>query len=346
MLLAKLALEEGGNTPNIILLDVQTDQKDQVAAELDRLISSTPIVTMRVHSIKGKTVSEIRNDTNSKVGRWMLNHEFRATYRSKMIESESLKDGVWVEKQEYDSKEPISISISESVERDGVVQVGDLIEFNVQGVLMKTKVANIRKVDWGRMQLNFSLVFPEGVLESAPQFHVLSTNTTDDSSSAALQSKLIKKFPNISIIDFRQVLSLIESILTKISWVINFMAIFSIFTGIIVLIGAVRTSKYQRIKESVLLRTIGATGNQILKINAYEYLFLGVTGSLSGVLISLVASQILAWQIFDLAFSPSWFPFVVLFPGISLLVVVIGLFNSSSVLKSPPLQVLRKEVIS
>ena len=171
----------------------------------------------------------------------------------------------------------------------------------------------------------------------------MSTHAPDEKTSAKLQSELIQKYPNISIIDFRQVLVLIEKILNKISWVINFMAIFSIFTGIIVLIGAVRTSKFQRIKENVLLRTLGATSKQILKITSLEYLYLGALGSLSGIVLSLVSAQVLAYFIFDLAFIPSGFPFFVLFPGITLLVLAIGLLNSRSVLNSPPLQVLRKE---
>ena len=136
---------------------------------------------------------------------------------------------------------------------------------------------------------------------------------------------------------------LIDNILTKISWVINFMAFFSIFTGIIVLFGAVRTSKYQRIKENVLLRTIGAKSNQILKITFLEYLYLGILGSLSGIFLSLISSQLLGWYIFELTFLPSLVPILILFPSITLLVLLIGLGNSRSVLKSPPLQVLRKE---
>lgn len=343
MLLAKLSFQSSENTPNIILMDVQNDQKDAVAKTLGNVIDNIPIVTMRVHSIKGKTANDIRKDSTSRVNEWMLNHEFRVTYRDSLIASESLVKGNWVASEQYDPNKPVSISIAESIERDAVLQVGDTMVFNVQGVLMTTKVANIRKVDWGRMQLNFSIVFPTGILETAPQFNVLSTHAEDEKASAKLQSDLIKQFPNISIIDFRQILVLIEGVLNKISWVINFMAIFSIFTGIIVLIGAVRTSKFQRIRENVLLRTLGGTSNQILKITALEYIYLGVLGSLSGILLSLVSAQTLAYFIFDLAFVPSMFPFLVLFPGISLLVLAIGLLNSRSVLNSPPLQVLRKE---
>src|SRR5680860_38203 len=122
---------------------------------------------------------------------------------------------------------------SDNVARDAEVGVGDRLVFNVQGMLMETEVASIRAVDWGRMQLNFSVVFPTGVLENAPQFRVLTTHTPDESTSAALQRELVKEFPTISILDLRQLLTIVDGILGKISWVINFMAFFSILTGII-----------------------------------------------------------------------------------------------------------------
>ena len=228
--------------------------------------------------------------------------------------------------------------------KNAEVEVGDTLVFNVQGVLMETVVGSLRDVDWGRAQMNFSIVFPLGVLENAPQFYVLTTNAPNEEASADLQRALVGGFPNVSIIDLRQMLTTVQGILDKITWVINFMAFFSILTGIIVLIGSVRTSKYQRIKESVLLRTLGAKSNQILKITALEYLYLGVLGSGIGILLSLVSSLLLAILVFNAPFTPSIIPFVVLLPGISVLVLLIGLGNSRSVLNSPPLEVLRKEV--
>jgi putative ABC transport system permease protein len=199
-------------------------------------------------------------------------------------------------------------------------------------------------VDWGRLQVNFSIVFPKGVLDNAPQFNVLTTYAFSEERSADLQRDLVEKFPNVSIIDLRQVYTIIEDILDKVAWIINFMAFFSIFTGIIVLIGSVRNSKYQRIKESVLLRTLGAKNKQILQISALEYLFLGISGSLIGILFALVGSLLLALFVFKEPFVPSVIPFVVFLPGISFLVLAIGLSNIRTVLKSSPLEVLRREV--
>ena len=344
-LLAKTELESSENTPNIILFDIQTNQKEAVAETITPkglpILDNIPIITMRLQKIKDRSVNDIRLDSTSTIRGWILSHEFRVTYRDSLIASEKLLEGTWG--APMTPNEPIPISLSDNVAKDAQVVLGDTLQFNVQGMLMETVVGSIRQVDWGRPQLNFSIVFPSGVLEKAPQFHVISTHAPDKGVSASLQQELVQTFPNVSVLDLRQVLALVEGILDKISWVISFMAFFSIITGIIVLIGSVRNSKYQRIRESVLLRTLGAKSGQILKITALEYLYLGILGSGVGILLSLVGSQLLAYFVFDTAFVPSWVPFLVVLPGITLLVLAIGLSNSRSVLNSPPLQVLRKE---
>lgn len=346
ILLAKTSIENNADNANIILMDVQNAQKEAVINTVTpkdlEVIDNIPIVTMRMHQIKDQLVNDIRKDSTSTMNQWILNHEFRVTYRDELLPSEELIEGTWT--GEIGEGEPVLISISDNIARDADLEIGDKLIFNVQGVLMETTIGSIRKVDWGRMRLNFSVVFPMGVLENAPQFSVLTTYVPNEASSADLQRDLVKKFPNISVLDLRQVYTIIEDILDKISWIINFMAFFSILTGIIVLIGSVRNSKYQRIKESVLLRTLGAKSKQILQITALEYIYLGMLGSLVGILLSLVSSQLLAVFLFKEPFIPSGVPFLVFLPGITLLVLLIGLSNIRSVLKSPPLEVLRKEV--
>lgn len=346
ILLAKTSIGEQSESANLITLDVQKDQLNAIFKTFDtndlKVIDNIPLVTMRMHSIKGQLINDLRQDSTRQIRGWILNHEFRTTYREALIESEELIEGDWV--SDHASKDPIPISISDNLAEDAKVTIGDPIVFNVQGVLMETIVGSIRKVDWGRLQLNFSIVFPTGVLEKAPQFNVLTTYVPNEERSAKLQGELVAKFPNVSIIDLRQVYNIIEDILDKVSWIINFMAFFSILTGIIVLIGSVRNSKYQRIKESVLLRTLGAKNIQILKISALEYLFLGVLGSLVGILLALVSSLLLAVLVFKEPFVPSAIPFLIFLPGISLLVLAIGLSNIQGVLRSSPLEVLRREV--
>lgn len=345
LLLAQASIERKANSANMILLDIQNEQTNQVAAVITNnthpLIDNIPIVTMRIHSIGEKTINQIREDSTSTIRDWVLSHEFRVTYRDSLMASETLQLGTFTPR--VTNTELVPISVSDNFADDTKVTIGDRITFNVQGVLINTVVGSIRGVDWSSMQPNFTVLFPSGVLENAPQFSVITTYVPNEQASAILQQELVNKFPNVSILDLRQILNVVEKLLDKISWIINFMAFFSILTGIIVLIGAVRTSKHQRIKESVLLRTLGAKSNQILKMIALEYTYLGIIGSLTGILLSLVGSQLLALWIFEAPFIPSIIPFVVLFPLITLLVVGIGVANSRSVINNTPLEVLRKE---
>ena len=344
ILLAQGNIETLAGSPNLILLDVQSGQKEAVANTITSnglsILNNIPIVTMNVQSLKGTSVDELRQDATSGINPWIGNEELRVTYRDSLIASEELLEGTWT--SEVADTDLVPISVSDSFAEDANVSIGDRVTFNVQGVLINTVIGSIHQIDWSKMQISFSIVFPEGVLEDAPQFRVITTKVTTEEASANLQQELVNKFPNVTIIDLRQVLEVVEEILDKISWPINFMAFFSIFTGIIVLFGAVRTSKYQRIRENVLLRTLGAKSNQILKIVALEYLYLGVLGTLPGILMSMVSTQLLAFYLFETPFVPSFIPYLVLLPGIVLLVLAIGLGNSLGVLKSPPLEVLRK----
>jgi putative ABC transport system permease protein len=344
MLLQKASIEDNANSANMILMDIQNGQADAVSNTIKAsgmpVIDLIPIVTMRVESLKGRPVEEIRKDTTSQVSRWILNHEFRVTYRDSLINSEQTINGEWPASRRYSS---IPISVSEDFANRSQVTLGDEVTFNVQGRIMQTIVVSIRAVDWSRLQPNFSIVFPSRFLENAPQFKVMTTRTGDDESSAQLQQKLVKAFPNVSILDLKRMLTLLEDILGKISWVINFMAFFSIFVGVAVLMGAIYSSKHQRVKQGALLRTLGAKGSQILSIIAIEYAVLGFLGAFMGVILAVLANFLLAWTLFDMTFAPSLVPFLVIMPFIILLVFLLGIGNSLAIVRNSPLVVLRKE---
>jgi putative ABC transport system permease protein len=199
-------------------------------------------------------------------------------------------------------------------------------------------------VDWNRVQTNFLVVFPKGVLEEAPQFHVILTHVPSTEVSARFQQAVVKAYPNVSIIDLGLILSILDEILDKIGFVIRFMAGFSIITGLVVLIASVLISKYQRMQESVLLRTLGASRKQIFSITALEYFFLGALAAATGIVLALAGSWALAKYTFETSFTPDALPILIVFISICLLTVFIGLINSRAVLNKPPLEVLRREV--
>ncbi len=157
------------------------------------------------------------------------------------------------------------------------------------------------------------------------------------------QQALVTNFPNVSVIDLALILATIDELLGKVSFVIQFMALFSIITGLLVLTSSVIISKYQRIQESVLLRTLGAKKKQILMIAGLEYFFLGSLASLSGIFLALLASWGLALYSFETPFVPNLYPMLFAYLAITSLTVSIGLLNSRVVVNKPPLEILRSE---
>ncbi|MDX5436074.1 MAG: FtsX-like permease family protein, partial [Pontibacter sp.] len=285
---------------------------------------------------------DVRQDTTLGISDRAFTREFRVTYRDSLISSESTVAGEWQGTVRNPNK-PIPISLEARYAERLKAEVGDTMIFNVQGARVPTIISHLREVEWNRVQTNFLVVFPKGVLEEAPQFHVLMTRTRTDEQAAQFQQTLVRQFPNVSSIDLGLILETLDDILGKISFVIRFMALFSISTGLLVLIGSINNSKYQRVQESVLLRTLGASRKQILSINAFEYLLLGALAAGTGVVLAVAASWALAVFSFEVTFVPDLSPLLPVFLGITVLTVFIGMLNSRGILNRPPLEVLRRE---
>lgn len=339
----------GANTnANIFLFDIQPDQTAGVAALVRSLglpvIQEAPIVTMRLVEIKGRKTSDIRADTQNKIPDWELQREYRSTYREQLTETEKISGGRWIGRVEYNPGETVPISLDKEIAHDFSAKIGDELVFDVQGVLIRTKIASLRTVDWKRFQTNFFVVFPAGVLEQAPSFNVLVSRVSSAADSAQLQNAVVAKFPNVSAIDLTSVIQTVDSILTKVALVIRVLSLFTVGTGAIVLASTIWSGRYQRQKESVLLRTLGASRLQIWQILSAEYFFLGILASATGVLMSIAGSWALARFVFKLSYTPRMAPVIVTFLSVSALTVLIGLATSRGVGRASPLEILRADV--
>ncbi|GAB3986616.1 ABC transporter permease [Spirosoma daeguense] len=343
LLIGRVELSASGNQPNMVLFDIQNEQlsgvKSLVSGQKLPVLQEVPVVTMRLNDINGKSAEVVRKDTSLKIPKWAFTREYRVTYRDTLISSEKLVSG----KAPYQADGAIYVSVEDGFMERMHLKLGDTLNFNVQGAPIPVIVGGTREVEWNRVQTNFLIVFPNGVLEQAPQFHVLMTRVPDNQTSAVLQRGLVQRFPNVSAIDLGLVLKTIDDILAQISFVIQFMALFSILTGLLVLASSVIISKFQRLRESVLLRTLGASRTQILRITALEYGLLGLLAALSGILLSVIGTWALAQFVFEVPYRPNVVPLFVVTFVVTVLTILIGLFNSREVLVRPPLDVLRSE---
>ncbi|UXP33140.1 ABC transporter permease [Reichenbachiella agarivorans] len=329
--------------PNMVLFDIQTHQTEEVENLVTNfdlpVVQSVPVVTMRLLEINGISKKEASLDSTLEIPDWVYNREYRVTFRDSLIDSETITDG---ELKPY-HQDSIFVSVAEGFAEGRKWKLGDEITFNVQGAVMKTYIGSFRKIDWRRIQTNFIILFPSGVLEQAPQFHVLVTKVDNNEVSAKFQQAIVRNFPNISIIDLELILKTVEEVLTKISFVIRFMALISVITGLLVLINSIVLSKSQRVKESVLMRTIGAKARQIIAIITIEYSVLGFISAMTGIITAHLMTWVLSESLFKADYSFDGDATLYILLAVTVATLVMGLFNIRPVLKELPLTILRKE---
>jgi putative ABC transport system permease protein len=345
-LLDQITMETRPDRPNLLMFDVQADQADGVA-ELIRssgapVLQSTPIVPARLTRLGERSVEEVLADSSGpRVPRWALLREYRHTYRDTLVRSEELIGGEWFDEGASAAGIP-RISLEEDIADDLKVEVGDRITWDFQGVLIETEVASLRRVDWTNFEPNFFAVFEPGVLNDAPQSRVMLSRVDEPRARAELQRDLVVSYPNVSVIDLTVIIEAIDTILGKVALAIRFMALFSIASGLVILVGAIATSRYQRMRESVLLKTLGARSRVIGRILATEYFALGSFAGFAGVALAAVAGWAAITFLFELTFHLPGLPLLAFWLSTAALTTIIGLANSRDVVKRTPLAGMRE----
>lgn len=345
VLINQIERTDSQNQPNLVFYDVQSDQAEGLRTVIGdyglQPRIDVPIVTMRMAAINNVTVEELRASGDRDIPNWMYEREMRSTYRDTLTATETLVSGEWIPYAD-DPFGLVPISVEQSVFEELELQLGDTIRFDIQGIPFETRIASVREVDWQQISPNFVFLFPNGVLEPAPQFRVMILRTEDREQSVRLQQQVVREFPNVSAVDLALVLSIAESLIDRVGFVIRFMALFSVFTGLIVLSGTVIASRYQRIQESVLLKTLGARRNQVLAILAVEYLVLGFLAAVTGLGLAYGAAWAISFFVFETAFIPTPVNMLWLALGVMGLTLLFGLLNSGAIYRRSALEVLRE----
>lgn len=351
-LLRQLQLDGGLGRPNLVLFDIQPDQEPGVAGLIREaglpLQPAVPIVPMRIRAINGVPTKELladslkrRNRDGEQMETWALRREFRSTYRDTSVASETVVVGDWW--QPGATTEPVPISMETGVAGDLGVTVRDTLVWDIQGVPVTSVIVNLRDVNWARFEPNFFVVFPDGVLNDAPQSFVLLTRVDDPAAMGRLQRSVVERHPNVTSIDLTSIQQTIEQIVASVALAIRFMALFSLATGVVVLIGALATSRFQRVREAALLKTLGATRRQVVRVMVTEYAALGLLAAVVAAGLSAAGGWALMKWVFEVPFSVPWVGFALLAAVLVALTVITGLWNSLDVFRRTPMEVLRSE---
>jgi putative ABC transport system permease protein len=342
-LLREIAIELGEDAPDMFLVDVQQDQTAGIRAlMLDRTRIEpklVPVLRARVVGVRGR---DVNLDSYEDVrGRGSLGREYVITYRDHLEENETILDGALWAPGATDAQ----VSMEDGIRERFGIQLGDEIRFDVMGRVIAAKVTSVRNVDWDRARSGgFMFVFNPATFARAPHAYigfVRAPSAAED--RARLQRDLVAAYPNVSVIDIREILDRARTIIDNVSLAISIVGLVALAGGALILAGAVAMTRFQRVYEAAILRTLGATSRRLAAMLAFEY---GLLGLLAGT-IGSAGAAVLGWAaakyLFDMDWSAS--------PGINVLGVLItaalvcgiGIGASLEVLRRKPLGTLRAE---
>jgi putative ABC transport system permease protein len=347
-----LSISTASSGANLLLFDVQQDQTAPIDSMINargfKVTQQSPVVPMRIASINGRTTESIAADsTKNKRAGWAVRREYRSTYRDSVTAGETITSGKWFETPLSSAKPFVSgdtgeVSLDAGVAGELKVKLGDEITWNVQGVEIPTRVTSLRDVKWTRFEPNFFAVFPSRVLSAAPHQLTVLASVPGATNVATLQRDLVRTFPNVSSIDLSLITETIGKIVSRVSTAVRFMALFSVIMGIPVLFSAVSSTRRERIRESVLLKTLGATRAQIMRILLTEYALLGVLGSLTGLVLAMIGSWALVRFVFDVSYTPDFVPAITITVTMIAIAIAIGAIAGRDVFRETAMTALRE----
>ena len=339
---AELAQRGPGRAPAFFFIDIQPDQAEPfrrlVADKTGQEPALTPVVRSRLAAINSALASQDPRQRREEV--WYLSREYVLTWAALQPAENPVVAGRWWTAEEA-AREPL-ISVEEEIAKNLGVGIGDTLGFDIQGVTVTARVANLRRVEWQTFGTNFFVIFSQGALDGAPTTWLATARVAPDD-ELGVQSAVTAAFPNVTAIPVREVLERIAGVLDQIALAIRLLAGVSIATGLIVTAGALGVSRHQRLYQSVILKALGATRGLVARVFAVEYALLGAAAGFGG---SALAAA-LAWGVLHWVLEVPWGgSAATLAWGVAasaLLALGVGFLGTFRLLGRKPLAVLRGE---
>ncbi len=341
---------EGSKVPSLFLFDIQPEQLEPVEkflAEMNyKLQFVSPMIRSRLEKVNGeafekKSVGKAMTREEEREYRFR-NRGFNLSYRLGLSDSEKIVEGQdFTGNYDFNSNKIPEISVEQKFAERLGFKIGDKLLFDVQGVPIEGQIVNFRKVLWTSFQPNFFVQFQPGVLDEAPKIFLASIMNLDEIEKNQLQSKLVQKFPNVSMLDISRTVVKILEIASQFSWALIFMAVLCVFTGFVVLFAIVSFEIFQRKYEIELLKVLGGSQKMVSGLMISEFLMLGGAAAIMGTLLSQVASFAISYFIFSRTSLPNWWLSFALVIIITTLTGLVSYFASRRfLLAKPQLRVL------
>ena len=322
--------------PNIFFIDIQPVQKVPFAQSLGIATTFYPIVRGSVVAVNGVPVDQEKERQKREDN---LGREFNLTYREQLLEDERIVTGSGLFRKDWSG---MQVSVLDTVLKMRDMHIGDTITFRIQGIPMEARIASVRTTTRMALKPFFYFVFPDQVLNDAPQT-LFAAVRVDKERIATLQNKIVASFPNVTVINLTEAVTVFARIMEKLSTIVRFFTFFSVIAGVLIIVSSVFATRYARIREAVYFTILGARGRFVLATFAAENLCLGLVSAVS----ALILAQTGSWAICRFALDVIYQPFV----GISLLmalattllIIAVGLGASLSILRVKPAVFLREQ---
>ena len=338
------------DAPNVVLLDIQPDQREGIRNMLGDDIEFFPLVQARIQQINGVEVirtedgEQERNQGPNPDAPIELDSMFPITYRDDLSPSERLVEGT-----DMFSAEELGVaqvSISERLLEVYNFSSGDRILFEIQGVPLEAQVTSIRATqrDEEGFAPSFNFVLREKDLVNAPQT-IITTATLPEGEVHQFQNRLVAAYPNVTVIDIGVAIDSLAALVQDITVVIRFFTVFSLAAGVLIIISSVLATRFARIQESVYYKVLGAKRRFVLRVFALENIFIGLVSAFLALIMSQLASWILVRQVFEMAYTAYWGSSIILTLFTVGLVTTVGLLASISILRKKPITFLREQSV-
>ncbi len=325
------------DAPNLFFLDIQPDQM----ADFDRAMGIKtryfPVVRAKILSIDGHKIDRKKEQLKPRGDN--LARTFNLTYRSDLLDDEVIKTGRSLFRSDW--QEP-QVSVLDDVLKMYDMKIGDRLVFRIQGVPLEVKISSIRSRVRDSFKPFFYFVFEEETLKNAPQT-IFTAVKVDRDKIAELQNTMVKKFPNVSVIDMAETITVFTEVARKLADTIQFFSAFSILAGMLIAVSSVFATRLARTREAVFYRVLGARNSFVLKVFGLENFLIGSLSGLLALIVSQAASWLVITRVFDAIYAPFVGPIVFMIVLTSVLVVICGLLPSWPILRQRPLAFLREQ---
>ncbi len=334
--------------PSFFFLDVQPDQREA----FERMVAAwaggappevAPVVRARLAAVNGERITRElieRRRAEGYQGLWHFTREYVLTYRQDLPPGNEIARGRWWTPQEATARP--RASLEEVAARRLGVDVGSSLTFDVQGVPVEVEVMSLRRVDWQSFGTNFFVVLSPGALEGAPATFI-ATARVPAAAEGALRDAVVGAFPNVTAIPVREVLAGVAAVLDRIALAVRAIALFAIGTGLVVMAGVLAASRRQRLYESVIFRTLGATRGAVARAFAVEYACLGAAAGAGGTTLAAILSWIVLRYVLDTPWTFEPGPILLGVALTPVLALAVGFLATFRLLGHKPLPVLRTE---